>query len=48
MDNEKQIEVLQQVYNLHQQLLKMTEDELTIFCENNSRLIQSLIDGLSY
>ena len=48
MDNEKQVEVLQKMYNLNLQLLNMSEEELIIFCENNRRLIKNLIDSLSY
>ncbi len=48
MDNEKQVEVLQQMYNLNLQLLNMSEEELIIFRENNRRLIQNLMDSLSY
>lgn len=48
MDNEKQVEVLQQMYNLNLQLLNMPEEELIIFRENNRRLIQNLMDSLSY
>lgn len=49
MSNEnKQVELLKQMYDLNLALLNMTEEELQIFCVNNARLIQNLKDALSY
>ena len=44
----KQLESLRSMYELHALLINMSEDEVKIFCENNRRLIQNLIDQLSY
>lgn len=44
----KQLEALRSMYDFHALLVNMSEDEVKIFCENNRRLIQNLIDQLSY
>jgi hypothetical protein len=48
MDNNKQVEVLKQMYDLHIKLLEMSGEELVTFREQNGRLVQNLVDALSY